>query len=182
MKNVGFPKGLNIDEKDVLSLLNKNSQRHDVFNQTLVVENIKDSVFIGEAKLGLPDENGIAETDIKLLPHFWGLGYGPEIKQALVDYIFEHTDADIVQATPNVENKASQKMQRLVGANPAGKGLFHFPDSEKNILGMLNILFTGFPEKNGEKGESWTIISKRLLMMHSKLYNNSMAISRILLL
>jgi RimJ/RimL family protein N-acetyltransferase len=75
----------------------------------------------------LPDEEGVSRTDVKLLPAYWGHKYGVEIKQALVDYLFLHTDCAAVEGTPNVANIASIKMQEAVGAVRVGEDTFHFP-------------------------------------------------------
>jgi RimJ/RimL family protein N-acetyltransferase len=57
--------------------------------------------------------------------------YGVEIKQALVDYLFTHTDCSAVEATPNVENKASIKMQEAVGGVCLGEATFQVPESRR---------------------------------------------------
>jgi len=84
---------------------------------------------IGECKLGHVKEDGIAETDVKLLPDFWGHKYGVEIKRGLVDYLFTHTDCAIVQATPNAKNIASIKMQEAVGGVRVDEYHYEFPPS-----------------------------------------------------
>ena len=48
------------------------------------------------------------------------------MKQALVDCLFEQTDCRVVQATPNLANVASQRMQERVGAVRVGKAVFRF--------------------------------------------------------
>jgi RimJ/RimL family protein N-acetyltransferase len=58
----------------------------------------------------LPDDDGIASTDIKLLPAYWGQRYGSEIKKGLVDYLFTNTDCLAVEASPNVNNIASIRL------------------------------------------------------------------------
>ena len=77
----------------------------------------------------LPDEAGISRTDVKLCPEFWGHKYGVEINQALVNYLFSHTDCKAVEGTPNVNNIASIKMQEAVGAIRVGEETYHFPES-----------------------------------------------------
>nr|MBC8383867.1 GNAT family N-acetyltransferase [Candidatus Cloacimonadota bacterium] len=84
---------------------------------------------IGECKLGLPNEEGVAHTDVKLVPAFWGKGFGVEIKQGLVDYLFTHTNCKAIQASPNKSNIASQKMQEKVGAKRIREGVYNFPES-----------------------------------------------------
>ena len=70
----------------------------------------------------------MAETDVKLLPDFWGHKYGVEIKRALVSHLFTHTDCIAVEATPNVENIASIKMQEAVGGVRIKEAVYQFPD------------------------------------------------------
>lgn len=130
MKNVGFPHGLNIARNDLKERLSK--QGGSEFEQLLVVELKATGQAIGECKLSKPDEEGIAEPDIKLLPEFWGHRYGVEVWRELVAYQFTHTDCHIVQATPNVENIASIKMQEAVGGRRVGEDVYQFPESMRD--------------------------------------------------
>ncbi|RKX23729.1 MAG: hypothetical protein DRP45_09800, partial [Candidatus Zixiibacteriota bacterium] len=82
--------------------------------------------------LGLPNNEGISETDVKLLPQFWGKSYGSEIKRGLVNYLFTHTNCKGIKATPNKLNIASQKMQESVGAKRVGESIFSFPPEMKD--------------------------------------------------
>lgn len=130
MANVGFPHGLRATREDIRSRLARQTGR--VLDQLLVVELRGTGKHIGECHLHSPDDEGIAEADVKLLPAFWGRGYGTEIWKALVDYEFTHTDCDVVQGTPNVKNTASIRMQESAGAVRVGEGVFHFPESERD--------------------------------------------------
>jgi len=76
-----------------------------------------------------PDQDGIATTDIKLLPEFRGSRYGVEIKRGLLDYLFTHTECLSVEASPNVSNVASIKMQEAVGGVRVGESFYQFPES-----------------------------------------------------
>lgn len=125
MKFVGFPYGLEINREEVRKVLEKPSQAG--LDARLVVVRKADGALIGECKLGEPDEEGLSETDVKLLPEYWGNGYGIEIKHGLLKYLFTRTDCKVVQATPNVENKASIRMQEAVGGVRTGEGIFEFP-------------------------------------------------------
>ncbi len=71
MKNVGFPRGLPVTVCEFRESLSK--QGRSEFDQLLVVELKATGQFIGECKLSYPDEAGIAEADVKLLPEFWGV-------------------------------------------------------------------------------------------------------------
>lgn len=131
MRNVGFPRGLRITEEDILRQLERAHDRE--LDSLLLVELTESGELIGEAKLGSPDNHNVASTDIKLLPEYWGNGYGTEIKRALIDYIFRHTDAVAIQATPNKSNQASQRMQEAVGAEIVGEGVYRFPEEMREL-------------------------------------------------
>lgn len=125
MTFVGFPHGLPITRDQIVDQLA--AQHGRVFDARLVVELRTSGEPIGECKLGTPNVEGIAETDVKLLPRYWGNRYGVEVKRALVDYLFTHTTCTAVQATPNIHNVASIRMQEAVGGVRVGEGVFTFP-------------------------------------------------------
>lgn len=102
MVNVGFPNGLQITRERIRQILE--SQSDTEYNRLLIIERRSDGQRLGECKLGKPDEHGIAETDVKLLPEYWRHRYGLEIKRGLLNYLFTHTDCRAVHATPNVGN------------------------------------------------------------------------------
>ena len=126
MVHVGFPKGIPITIEEIRKRLE--SESNSEFNHLLVSERLSDNQRIGECKLGLPDENNIAETDVKLLPEFWGHAYGVEVKRGLLDYLFKHTDCIAVNATPNVKNIPSIRMQESVGGVRIDEGVYEFPE------------------------------------------------------
>ena len=121
---VGFPEGLGIKKSAVEHLIHEGLK--DILTANLVVVRKSDSRSIGECKLGRPDTDLVSETDVKLLPAYQRQGYGTEVKQGLVDYLFTHTDCRVVRATPNRENAASQRMQERVGARQTGEGVYRF--------------------------------------------------------
>lgn len=129
MGNVGFPEGLNVTREEILERIE--AQEATEFDRLLVVERRADGRVVGECMLHPPNRDGIASTDIKLLPEFWGHGYGTEVKRALLDYLFRHTDCTSVEATPNVENTASIRMQEAVGGRRIREDLFEFPEGMK---------------------------------------------------
>lgn len=131
MTNVGFPFGLPITRNEIEAQLGE--QRESALGRLLVVERKDTCQVIGECKMDNPDENGVATTDVKLLPEHWGHKFGVEVKRALLDYLFEHTDCSIVQATPNVENLASIRMQEAVGGVRVGEGVGTFPESMRDV-------------------------------------------------
>ena len=127
MANVGFPQGLRITIEEVAELLEEQSGEGE-YGRNLVVVSSRSGNSIGECKMYLPDQEGISRTDVKLLPEYWGNRYGVEIKQGLLDYLFEHTGCKAVEGTPNVTNVASIKMQEAVGGVRVGENTHHFPE------------------------------------------------------
>jgi RimJ/RimL family protein N-acetyltransferase len=127
MSFVGFPKGLCITPAELQERLTQADS--SALDALLVIELKASGTQIGQCHLSYPDADGIAEPDIKLLPAFWGHGYGQEVWRAMVDCQFTHTDCQMIQGTPNVANIASIKMQEAAGAICTGEGVFHFPES-----------------------------------------------------
>ena len=127
MSNVGFPQGLRITHDEILERLRALGPSE--YDRLLVAELLSSGEAIGECHMHTPNEQGIAETDIKLLPAFWGNKYGVEIKRALVDYLFTHTECTAIEASPNICNAASIKMQEAVGGVRVSEGTYEFPES-----------------------------------------------------
>lgn len=130
MINVGFPTGLKISRKEIYEkIANENDTE---FDKTLIVGLKESGGLIGVCKLVLPNEKGISQTDIKLLPQFWGNKYGLEIKRGLIDYLFTHTECIAIEAWPNKDNIASQKMQEAVGGIRVDEGVYKFPEKMRS--------------------------------------------------
>lgn len=121
MVNVGFPNGLGMSREKIAELIR--NQDETEFNARLIAIRKADNTKIGECFLGVPDENGVSNTDVKLFPEHWGNGYGREIKQGLVNYLFSHrADCQAIKADSKKDNFASRKMQEFVGAIRIEKG------------------------------------------------------------
>ena len=131
MTNMGFPYGLRITRPEIEAKIREQSGAE--FGRLLVATLKTSGQIIGECKLYLPDEESVSETDVKLLPLFWGHKYGPEIKRGLVAYLFTYTDCQAVQGTPNVANIASIKMQEAVGAVRVAERVSEFPESMRGF-------------------------------------------------
>ncbi len=133
MGQVGFPRGLKITREKLRQGL---AAQKDVspYEKNLVICLKSSGESIGEAWMGSPDANGLSETDIKLRPEFWGKHYGVEVKRALVEYLFTHTECCIIQATPNVGNAASIKMQEAVGGVKVGEETFPVPPGREGEM------------------------------------------------
>ncbi len=125
MRNVGFPKGLKITTERI----KKQIENHDEteFDQTLVVIEKASGERIGECKIGSPNEEGISSPDFKLLPEYWGKGFGKELINVLCKYTFNKTRAHIVETSPNVKNVASRKMAEFAGGKEIKRFVYHFP-------------------------------------------------------
>lgn len=130
MRYVGFPRGLPITRDDLRDRLSRAGESE--FDRLLVVELKATGQAIGEAKLGWPDEEGIAEPDVKLLPDFRGHKHGVEAWGALLAYEFSHTGCEAVHGTPNVENVASIRMQEAAGGVRISEGIYQFPESMRD--------------------------------------------------
>jgi RimJ/RimL family protein N-acetyltransferase len=131
MTNVGFPQGLRITKEEIAAKIAEQGETE--FGRLLVVTQKSSGEAMGECKMYLPNEEGIASTDVKLLPRFWGNKYGVEVKQGLVDYLFTHTDCTAVKADPNVKNIASIKMQEAVGGVRVGEVVHEFPEHMRDF-------------------------------------------------
>lgn len=127
MLQVGFPNGLKITLQEIQERLARAGVAE--YEQLLVVDLKSTGCSIGEAWMTRPDSERIAVTDVKLLPEFWGNRYGIEIKRGLLDYLFTHTNCLAVEASPNVNNPASIKMQEAVGGICIREETYTFPGS-----------------------------------------------------
>jgi ribosomal-protein-alanine N-acetyltransferase len=131
MTFVGFPHGLRVTLDEVEADIR--SRGEDIFRQLLVVELRSDQQSIGHCQFGEVDEDGIVEPDVKLLPEFWGCGYGREVFQGLVNYLFDHTHCSAVQTTPNRVNTASCKMVEAAGGVLIGEGSWEPPQAMRSF-------------------------------------------------
>ena len=136
MEHVGFPHGLRVTRSEVEHRLLK--QGESEFEQLLVVALRDTGQAIGECNLSRPDEEGIAEPDIKLLPAFRGHRYGAEAWRALVAYEFSHTECVAMQGTPNVHNVASIKMQEGAGGVRVGEEVYEFPEAMREFTSPVH--------------------------------------------
>ena len=130
MSYVGFPQGLRITREKIKQQVQ--GPYESEFERVLVIVLKATGQAIGECGMRLPNEEGIAETDVKLLPAFWGHKYGTEVKRGLVGYLFSHAPCVAVGASPNVENIASIKMQEAVGGVRVAEHVYEFPESMRD--------------------------------------------------
>jgi RimJ/RimL family protein N-acetyltransferase len=130
MRNVGFPQGMRVTREEIEKRLQ--AAGASPLGRLLVARLEGTRETIGECWMDCPNEEGISETDVKLLPRYWGNRYGVEIKRALVAYLFTHTQCRIIQASPNVENIASIRMQEAAGAVRIDEGIYEFPEKMRD--------------------------------------------------
>ena len=149
MANIGFPYGLPVTGADVLRRIYESGPSE--FQQLLIVVIKSTGKRIGECKLHRPDQDGIAATDVKLLPEFWGNKYGVEAKRGMLDYLFTHTDCLSVEATPNLGNLASIKMQEAVGGECVGESIYEFPESERSYTTPVHHYIYRVSRENWQK-------------------------------
>jgi RimJ/RimL family protein N-acetyltransferase len=149
MANVGFPQGLRITREEIEEKTQKPFGSE--FEQLLIVELAETEQPIGQCLMHLPNEEGIAETDIKLLPVYWGHRYGVEVNRGLLAHLFAHTDCVAVHGTPNVENVASIKMLEAVGGVRIGEGVHEFPESMREYTAPVHYYVYEVSRENWEQ-------------------------------
>lgn len=57
----------------------------------------------------------VGMTDVKLLPNYWGKGYGTEAMREVVKYLFTRTLLDIILVPPHKENVAAIRVYEKSG-------------------------------------------------------------------
>jgi len=149
MSNVGYPNGLLITREDIKCQISEGGISE--FQQLLIVAIKSTGQTIGECKLHWPDRDGIATTDVKLLPEFWGNKYVVEVKHGLLDYLFTHTECLAVDASPNVGNIASIKMQDAVGGVCVGESIYEFPESKREYTTPVHHYIYRVSRENWQK-------------------------------
>ena len=136
MQQVGFPNGLSVTTDDILPKLQKPSNK--LLERILAIRLKDQDTTIGHAMMHEPDEKGISETDIKLLPEFQGQRFGIEVKTVLIKHLFALNNCKAVQASPNLVNEASIRMQETTGGIRLGMGRCQFPEGWKIRTKPLN--------------------------------------------
>jgi RimJ/RimL family protein N-acetyltransferase len=152
---VGFPRGLRTTREEIHEKIA--SQGGSEFDRLLLAELIATGETIGECKMKRPDEDGVSGTDVKLLPDFWGHRYGVEIKAGLLAYLFAHTECSCVEATPNVNNVASVKMQEAVGGIRVGEAVYEFPEAMRDFTTSVHHYVYRVYRSHWERGEGASV-------------------------
>ncbi len=81
----------------------------------------KDGTKIGGIDHYLVQPYGVMEIGYSLIPSERNRGYGTEMVQIMVDYLFLSRDIARIQATADVRNKASQRILEKAGFKMEGK-------------------------------------------------------------
>ena len=129
MADVGYPEGLRINEVEIKERIGREGREKTLLESLLIVDLRNEKISIGQCFMLRPNDKGVSSTDIKLLPKYWGRGYGLEVKRGLLDTLFTSTECLAVEATPNVNNLASIRLQESVGGIRVGEEIHEFPES-----------------------------------------------------
>ena len=98
------------------------------------------STVIGELSIFDIENARMGSVGYRLDPDLWGHGYATEALCAAVDFIFEHTELDRLQATADVRNTASNRVLEKCGFVREGtirQGKMVSTYCDYNIWGML---------------------------------------------
>ncbi|HDS02457.1 MAG TPA: GNAT family N-acetyltransferase [Firmicutes bacterium] len=144
MKYVGFPEGLFCDEKRLSRQIARDNEEGKVFGRPLIVRLSSDATLIGECFMGFPDDEGLSETDVKILPQYRGVGYGTEIKKGLVDYLFAQSSARGIKATPHKDNRASIRMQEANGGIRLGEAIWKPSGEQREKSGACDVPYCSY--------------------------------------
>jgi RimJ/RimL family protein N-acetyltransferase len=115
---------IHFEEYDPIMLISKSemTKRFDnpspmeiVTQNTLFIIEKKDKTPIGLARHFLVQPIGLMEIGYIIIPSERGKGYGTEIAQIMVDYLFLSKNIVRIQATTDVKNKASQRVLEKAG-------------------------------------------------------------------
>jgi len=102
----------------------------------LIIE-LQDGTRIGESGCGKrrkgwsckgyapPQDKLVGMTDVKLVPNYWGKGYGTEAMREVVKYLFAKTPLDIILVPPHRENIAAIRVYEKSGFRKT-KGIYWF--------------------------------------------------------
>ncbi len=123
MKYVGFPDGLKQSDEKIKSWIEGWNSK-DILR--LVIVDKQTGEQIGETGYRTDEEYPFssklaAAPDIKLVPSFWGKGYGSEALKKIIEYIFTNTKLEIIQVTPNIKNQKVIGLYGKLGFSKKGK-------------------------------------------------------------
>ena len=116
-----FGVGPNVIDRDALA---KGPYRNER-NGMLIVERVADGAPIGtvgwhRVTYGPNPESSAWNFGIDLIPEARGQGHGSEAQRLLAEWLFEHTDANRVEASTDVENITEQRALEKAGYTREG--------------------------------------------------------------
>ena len=94
-------------------------------NGMLIIERVADGAPIGtvgwhRVSYGPNPESGVWNFGIDLIPEARGQGHGSEAQRLLADWLFEHTEANRVEASTDLDNIAEQRALEKAGYTREG--------------------------------------------------------------
>jgi RimJ/RimL family protein N-acetyltransferase len=94
-------------------------------NGMLIIERVADGAPIGtvgwhRVSYGPNPESGVWNFGIDLIPEARGQGHGSEAQRLLAEWLFEHTEANRVEASTDLENIAEQRALEKAGYTREG--------------------------------------------------------------
>lgn len=145
MSHVGYPKGIRLRKDKVAAWFSGLYRDCDLsVNPYPVVITDHDDRFLGEACIGQLSREGVSTLEAKLLPAYWGKGYGREALALLIHYCFVHLRIPALQATPAVTNLRAIRMVEALGFESTGETYDWVPPRalRKTALPYQYTLFT----------------------------------------
>ena len=92
----------------------------DLEGETFLITLANGSVIGG---CGFDMRDGMAEIGYWLGARYWGKGYATEAVRAMIDHVFDDTDAEAIQAAARVTNPASRRVLEKCGFQWSSAGL-----------------------------------------------------------
>ncbi len=132
MTSVGWPKGLGVSPDYVQQWIASSYPVRDPARQNyrLAIYDQAADAFMGETALGYFGRQADTEPDLKLLPEYWGQGYGTEVVNLVTDFLFTMTACPAIRFTPNIHNKAAIRVYEKCGFIDTGERITWEPPPE----------------------------------------------------
>lgn len=147
MRYVGFPNGLTVSEPGVREMIARARGAWNLAEDyyRFAVVRAEAGEFMGEAAAGQVSPDGDTSPDIKLLPRFWGQGYGREALALIVELTFAFTPAQRIVLEPHVENVAARRTYATAGFRQVGEiKRFDAPPPEAEPRGTAAVIYHDF--------------------------------------
>ena len=126
-------------------------------NGMLIIERVADGAPIGtvgwhRVSYGPNPESSVWNFGIDLIPEARGQGHGGEAQRLLAEWLFQHTEANRVEASTDVENIAEQRSLERVGFRREGvqRGLYFRAGAWRDSV-MYGLLRADWPSRATEE-------------------------------